>query len=404
MEDKLYVTPNEFTGSDVERINQAIEAVAGTGRRVVIPRRNRTGDGERDVWVLDSAILVQSDTTLELNNCHIKLSDRSRDNMIRSANCGLGITDIRAMRGIYIYGVGNVVLKGADNPRATGDSAKRLVKNNEDAHGEFHASYGADAGVPGESQKGDWRNIGILLACVEDFRVENLKIKDSHAWAISLERCASGYIGNIKFNSREGKVIDGEHRVIRNQDGLDLREGCHDITIENLSGNTGDAMLAPTNLADPDGGEPGSLETTEVSGSKYRGESDDLYNIYMRNISGHSVGGHCLVLLLNTRKGRLYNVVLDSVIDTSPADHPCAATVIIGSKRYGGLVPLGCTRRLFISNISGASKNTILIAGTLADSFITNVVHGGETGDPVTLDIDANQMRNVEMSNLISPG
>lgn len=403
MEDHLYVTPNEFKGSDVERINQAIEAAAGTGRRVVIPRRNRARDGERDVWMLDSAILVRDGTTLELNHCHIQLSDRSRDNMIRSANCGLGITDINAMRGIHIYGVGPVVLEGADHPRATGDGAKTLVRNKEDATGVFHESYGTDAGVPGESQKGDWRNIGILLAYVDDFRIENLKIKDSHAWAISLERCASGYIGNIRFDSREGKVIDGEHRVIRNQDGVDLRAGCHDITIENISGNTGDAMLAPTNLARADGSEPGSLGRTEVSGSKYRGESDDLHNIYMRNIRGHSVGRHCLVLLLNTREGKLYDVVLDGVMDTSPPDRPCAATVIIGSRKYGGLVPLGCTRRLFISNVSGASKHTILVSGTLAESFITNIVHGGKTGDPVTFNIEAGQIRNVEMSNLITP-
>ncbi len=401
MKEKLFVTPNEFTGSDVDRINQAIDAVAGTGRRVVVPRKNLATDGEKQVWMLDSAILVRSNTTLELNHCHIKLSDRSRDNMIRSANCGLGITDIQSMRGIFIYGVGNVLLEGADHPRSTGDSAKKLVKNKEDLSGEFHESYGTDAGVSGESQTGDWRNIGILLACVDDFRVENLKIKDSHAWAISLERCSSGYIGNIKFDSREGKMIDGEHRVIRNQDGLDLRAGCHDITIENLSGRTGDAMLAPTNLPYPEGGDPGMLESTEVSGSKYRGESDDLHTIFMRNISGYSVGGHCIVLLLNTRKGKLYNVVLDGVIDKSPPDRPCAATIIIGSRRYGGLVPLGCTRRLFINNISGASKSTILVSGTLADSFITNVVHGGETGDPVTLNIDASQIRNVEMRNLI---
>ena len=62
MHEESFATPNAFQGSDVERINAAIRSAAGTGKRVVIPRRNHAGNGERDVWLLDSAILVQSDT------------------------------------------------------------------------------------------------------------------------------------------------------------------------------------------------------------------------------------------------------------------------------------------------------------------------------------------------------
>ncbi len=386
----LQVTPNMFTGSDVERINRAIAHAAATGRRVVIPRRNRTEAGDKDIWMLDSAILVHSGTTLELDNCHIKLSDTSRDNMIRSVNCGLDIIPVEPMRNIHIYGVGGVLLEGADRPRATGDSGKKLGER----------TYGTDAGVEGESQTGDWRNIGILLTCVDSFRVENLRMKDTHAWAISLERCSSGYVGNIQFDSREGKLIDGKFQTILNQDGLNLRLGCRDITIENLSGRTGDDLLALTNTAEPEGGaEPGSTDSTQVSGGTYR-EGDDLCSIYIRNIRGHSVGRHGVVRLLNTRAGKLYNVVLDGVIDTSPPDRPGSATVRIGSRHYGGHVPLGHTRRLFISNISGASRNTILIDGTLADSFISNVMHGTNTGAAVVYEASPEAIRNVVTSHL----
>ena len=98
-----------------------------------------------EIWLLDSAILVQSGTILELENCHIKLSDRCRDNFIRSANCGMGIETIEPMSDIHIIGYGNAVLEGADDPRATGDSAKTLGER----------SYGSDAGV--EWCKPDWR-------------------------------------------------------------------------------------------------------------------------------------------------------------------------------------------------------------------------------------------------------
>jgi polygalacturonase len=295
--ERIPISPNDFTGSDVERINSAIERAAGTGRRVVIPRLNRTGQGEKDIWM---------------------------------------------------------------------------------------------------------RNIGILLAFVENFRIENLRMKDTHAWAISLERCSSGYVGNIAFDSREGKEIDGKHHTILNQDGLNLRLGCHDITIENLSGRTGDDLLALTNTAAPQGGaDPGSTDSTQVSGGNYR-EGDDLRNIYIRNIRGYSVGRHGVVRLLNTRAGKLYNIILDGVIDTSPPDRPGSATIRIGSSRYGGHVPLGHTRRLFIGNISGASRNTIVIDGTLADSFISNVIHGCDTGVPIAYEAGRENVRNVLTSNLLS--
>ena len=119
--------------------------------------------------------------------------------MIRSANCGLGITDIQPMRQIHIYGVGSVLLQGAERPRATGDSGKTLGER----------TYGTDAGVASESQKGDWRNLGILLAFVEDFSIRHVAMKDSHCWAVSLERCAHGTLRDIAFASTASRMIDG---------------------------------------------------------------------------------------------------------------------------------------------------------------------------------------------------
>ncbi len=71
------ITPNDFAGSDVERINRAIEVAAASGRRVVIPRENIRGEARSEGWLLDSAILLRSNTTLELDNCRIKLADRA---------------------------------------------------------------------------------------------------------------------------------------------------------------------------------------------------------------------------------------------------------------------------------------------------------------------------------------
>lgn len=399
MADSEVVTPNAFQGSDAERINQAIEAAVEAGATVVIPRWNHAERGKTETWLLDAAILLRSDTTLVLDNCRIKLSDRCRDNMLRSANCGLGITEIEPLSNIHIRGVGNVVLEGADHPRATGDSGKTLGK----------PTYGTDAGVDGESQRGDWRNIGILLAFVENFSIENLAIHDSHAWAMSLERCSHGRVRDLRFASRENPTIDGARVKILNRDGLDLRLGCHDILIDNLSGYVGDDLVALTAIAPlasiPSQTRPaGKLAATMVSGYIIRGEGlDNIRQIIVRNVRGYSTGGHHIVRLLNTPGVRMHDIVVDGVLDTSPPGHRCAAAVKIGDSNYGGgVAPLGDTSRIVVSNVISQARNTILIGGSLADSAISNVIRQADSGDPITYGAGEEMVCNVLTSNIVT--
>ena len=368
------INPNDFEGADAERINQAIDAASKTGETVVIPRINQAAEGDRDIWLLDSAILVQSNTYLELENCHIKLSDRCRDNMIRSANCGMGITDIKPIENVTIIGKGRVTLEGADNPRSTGDSAKTLGKR----------TYGTDAGVEGESQTGDWRNVGILMAYVEQFRMENLFLKDAHSWTISLERCAYGVIRDIEFSADEGKVVNGKHEVFLNQDGLDLRQGCHDIDISNITGHTGDDLIALTNILN-EAMPAGSPDYIMVTPANNRGGGkDDIYNIIIRNVRGYTAGGHHIVRLLNASGLKIHDVILDGLIDTSTG-RPAKAAVKIGDANpvWGGVTPLGDTYRIFISNIMSRARHTIFIGGSLAESSISNVMKYGSSGSSV---------------------
>ncbi|MCE5237406.1 hypothetical protein LLH23_02825 [bacterium] len=391
MADPSFLTPNDFTGSDVERINQALAAAAGTGRRVVIPRCNRAADGDRDVWLLDSAILIPGDSTLELDNCHLKLSDRCRDNMIRSANCGLGVADIQPLRGLHIIGRGNVLLEGADHPRATGDSGKTLGER----------TYGTDAGVDGESQTGDWRNIGILMAYVEDFSVEHLAMQDSHCWAISLERCAHGTLRDLSFTSSGVKTIDGVEQTILNQDGVDLRMGCHDLLIENISGYSGDDLIALTGIPRADS-VAGSLGSTMVSSLCPRGEgADDIRHVIIRNVQGYCRGGHHIVRLLNTPGVRMYDIVLDGLVDTSPAGTRCKAAVKIGDHHYGGgMAPLGDTSRIIVSNVISRSEHTIMIGGSLCDSVLSNIIRHDLPGEAVTLVAGPESIRDVTCANI----
>lgn len=386
------VTPNAFEGTDSERIAQAVNAAAESCGRVVIPRVNETPQGPRALWLIDSAILLPSNITLTLDGCRIRLSDRARDNIIRSANCGAGVAEIRPLENIHITGRGGAVLEGATHPRSTGDSAKTLGTR----------TYGADAGVRGESQKGDWRNIGILLAAVDHFGIEGLKIVDSHCWAISLEWCSGGRIRDIEFDSTESRVIDGVRQTNLNQDGLDLRVGCHDITIENITGRTGDDMVALTGIphAAPD---PGGFGSTEVcGGSAMPGRVRDIRHVIIRNIRGHSRGGHQIVRFLNTSGVRLHDIILDGLLDTSPDDVIDKAAVKIGDNNpaWGGVTPLGDTSRIFISNVASRCRSAVVIAGSLAESSIRDVVQEEARGRAIVLESGPQYLRNVTFSGI----
>jgi polygalacturonase len=383
-----FVTPDEFTGTDVERINKAIEAAAG--RRVVIPPVNAKGK-DKAVWLLDSAILVRDGTVLEFDNCRVKLSDRCRDNMIRSVNCGLGITDVKPIKNVHIRGLGRVVLEGADRPRATGDGNKTLGRH----------SYGTDAGVAAESQTSDWRNHGILLAFVDGFAIQNLTIRDSHCWAISLERCSHGTVRDIDFASTGSKTIDGTPQTIVNQDGLDLRMGCHDILVENISGHAGDDLVALTAIPFADHA-AGALATHMATDAKNRGGGqDDIRDVIIRNVRGYSRGGHHIVRLLNAPGVGMHAILVDGLVDTAPDDVVCRAAVKIGDADWGGgNAVAGETSRIVVRNVMSRSKHAILVGGSLTDSSLENVLQEAGRGDVLTVQSRPDQIRDVTTENV----
>ena len=404
--------PNNYSGSDIERINAALKDAGTCGgtvrlgkRRPAVQMHGNYGIStmeERDIWVIDSAILIPGGVHLVIDNTTVKLSNICRDNMIRSANCGENCNTVAPLKNIRITGIGNAVLEGADIPRATGDGGKPLCKPGIVPPGPV--TFGSDAGRSGTYQKGDWRNIGILLVKVSGFAIENLTIRDSHCWAISLEACTRGKVRDIVFASGNGKKVNGQWQLFRNQDGLDLRRGCRDILIENISGVTGDDLIALTAI--PSKPRPaGSGNSTMILGGDEKVSDGDVCNIIIRNVRGYCAGGHHIVRFLNTRGVKMYNIILDGVIDTSPAGHLNRATVKIGdsNKNWGGPTPLGDTYGFHISNIHSRSKYAVLIAGSLQDSTITNVVNFNPADrDAIACTSGKENMRNVHVSNVLN--
>jgi hypothetical protein len=379
--------PNQYEGTDAQRIQQAVDAAAANGGRVIIPRTNKSGNSQ--VWLLDEAIRLPSNITVELDGCHLKLSDRCRDNFFRSANCGLGISRIEPAENIHIIGHNGAILEGADRPRASGDGVKILGER----------TFATDAGVTAESQQGDWRNIGILLAEVSRFSIQNIHMIDSHSWAISVEYCSQGTLRDLSFDSRGKKIIDGKEETILNQDGIDLRQGCHDILIENISGQTGDDLIALTAIANPER-EAGSLKSTMVS-ADHESTFPGIHNVIIRNVRGHCAGGHHIVRLLNTGGLPMENILIDGILDASYPPYQSRVALKIGdySPAYGGINPLGTTRRIIVNNVISRAKYAVLIGGSLCDSSISNVLQNGGENDAVYFESGAENVRNVVVQN-----
>ena len=369
-----YTDPNDYTGTDIEKINAAIRDAQRKGGVVRIFKRKGDAASKRDYWLIDSAILLPGETTLYITNCKIKLSDRARDNWIRSANCMPGKERVEELTGIHIIGEGNAVLEGADRPRATGDGGKTLGRQ----------TYGTDAGKAGEYPKGDWRNLGILLVKVRGFSLRNLKLVNSHSWAISLELCRQGIIRDLNFDSTGYITVDGKQERVLNQDGLDLRRGCRDIAIENITGRTGDDMIALSVFPPGSKRKTGEFGGTEFLRNVFTLEDCHVFNVAIRNVRGYCVQGYRVIRLLNNRGAKIHHVQITDVVDTSPKDLQQISTLLLGDTNYGGIAPAGDLFAIQISNVISKAKNAVLIFGPLQDSMISNVLSSDKkSGAPI---------------------
>lgn len=385
---KKMFDPNCYAGTDSQRISNALKAAVAASEKKFIISARQAPDG-RTHWLIDEAIPLYGNMEIIINDCKIKLSDACRDNFFRSANCIPGVKKVEPLENIRITGRGNAVLEGADFPRSSGDSGKVLGEH----------TYGTDAGKINEFQKGNWRNIGILMAYVRNFAVSNLTIRNYHCWGMSFEYCSYGKLNNIKFDTSEARIISGRKWNLLNQDGIDLRRGCHHIDIENISGDTGDDIVALTALK-TSRTENGVLTGTEFSIMESKMELNHIHDVTIRNIRGRSTGGHQLLRLLNNFGIKIYNVTIENVVDTS-TDKIMHTTLRIGDTRaaWGGVTPLGDTYNITIKNIDSRSNKAVFVLGSLLDSEISGVINRNRNCQPVECSSGPENMKNVKITD-----
>lgn len=402
--DKDPISPNQFKGSDIQRIQAAINAAKGKSNLVVIPAVNSNGS---KIWKIDQAILLPSDMTVMLDNCTIQLSDSCRDNMFRSDNVGIGVTSPSWNKNIHLIGIGEVILKGADNPRSTGDGARELTldPDKERAAGKWRVSYGTDAGKPGVKQTGDWRNIMILIAQVENFTLKNVKIRNSHAWAVSFERTRNAELSDINIYNPEEITIGDRKVKVFNKDGIDLRQGCKNFKINNISGFTGDDFIALSSLDTRRGTNPtnGNINSTMVTASRWFGPQDDTEQIFITNINCESI---CRgVAIRGSDSSGIHHVYIQGMISREVAGHGGKHNaVLIGGKGYGELSQSGKINNIYVQNVISTGHSPVMIEAPVADCHFMNMMYSGKDADMIHYAMDKSEMKNVTETNLKKVG
>lgn len=160
---------------------------------------------------------------------------------------------------------------------------------------------------------------------------------------------------------------------LKNSDGIDLRTGCHDIVIENITGFTEDDTIALT-----------ALNASTEKLHHVEGLPTGIHNVIIRNVNAASF---CAIIrLLNQGGPKLYNILIDGVMDAS-ADveylERGESGVRIGDayEGYGGRQPYPDeTFHIIVRNVYSRAKAAVWTAGNVKKLTLDNIAafDGGE--------------------------
>ncbi len=354
--------PNEFAylGSDSEMLQAAVDAAAKSGAIVEIPSHNtRTG---KNYWTITKAIELHSGSVVILKNSHLRLDDGVYCNIFKNSNgcTELAKTPSGRQFDIRITGIGNAVLDGGNH---NGLTEKTQHKN----------------GLPSIIA-----NTSIHFHNVERITIENLRIINQRYWGMTFHFCSEGRISNIDFMALNDSP---------NQDGIDLRTGCNRFIIENITGCTGDDSIALT-----------CLDSKNEKQFKVEGLDIDLHSVIIRNVSTYVTGNHAIVRLLNHGGRKLYNIIIENILDRSISMsgdfRPCAA-VRIGEQFYyseSGPAKPGDTYGITVRNLVTCARFAVFISCTLQDAFINNIQLCKDGGTGVFF--NTGNMRNIHISDI----
>lgn len=311
-------------------------------------------------WEMEAAVRLPSDFTLILDGCHLKMADGVYSNMFNNLRHDTqeGRTVAGTDHNISIIGKNGAIIDGGTY---NGLSEKNHSKD----------------GLPPI-----YKNNLLLFTNVDGFRVENIACHNQRWWALCFVYCRNGWLRNIDFKAcdigidEQGNPYHGVKRsayaqiLVKNADGIDLRQGCHDIVIENITGFTEDDSIALT-------GVHGTIERAFC----VEGIAPDICNVIIRHI--HTAAFCTNVRLLNQSMVPLHHILVEDVRDMAEFCDSMDTglyAVRIGDKNFFGDHPNTEkeTYAITIKNVVGKGRYALGFAGGMKDITVENVEFYGE--------------------------
>ncbi len=210
----------------------------------------------------------------------------------------------------------------------------------------------------------------LLFVNLRAFTVEGFKVRHQRWWSMAFYSCRHGMIRNIEVEADlasvgpNGERLEEEPReykdiYIKNGDGIDIRCGCSDILIENITGQTEDDAVALTALK-------GHHETRYY----VEGKGWDIHDVIIKNVISRAFSGAQLRLLCADGT-RVHDVTADTLIDTSPR-RAWETSVFLGDAMTeyirGRVSVLGEMFNISLNNIHSNSRRAILAGCSLQKS------------------------------------
>lgn len=358
---------------DSAMIQAAVDAAAVKGETVIIPRYNaRTG---KNIWNIERAIRLHTGSVICLNNCVLRQADGVFENIFINSN--QETPDLYTREGrqydIKIYGLGNALLDGGIHNGMT--------------------EYGQKA--PGKK----W----IIYNCIFNFAnaervcIDNIRIVNQRYWAMVFHYCAHCHISNIDFYA--------PHEII-NRDGIDLRTGCNNFIIENITGCNGDDTVALT-----------CMGSWFDEGMKSVQLDDSIHHVTIRNVCSSTPASQ--VRLLNHHEKLIHNILIENIMESSERDpaqqrngefpplDPEAGSlrtgscVRIGENHYYGSGPkaqITDTYNITVRNVAGRMRTAIRVNCALNNAVFDNIQLYGDGGTGVMF--GEGNVKNIRVSNI----
>lgn len=354
-----FITPNEegiMGDTDSESIQNAVNAAAKRGvGLVVIPRINlRRG---KALWELEKAVKVPSDTTIVFLHAYLRQEDFCYENMFTNTRAyeHEGRCIAHEEHDLVFSGIGDVVLDGG-KPNGLLEKTCNLY------------------GLPDKRY-----NATVLFNNVRNLVLENMQFRQSRWYATYFIHCDTCRISGLDFDEWEDCC---------NRDGVDIRSGCHNFLVENITGTTGDDTVALNNLGN-DGND----------GRAVAGKDPDTLNMVIRNVKSDA-GRWFTVRLLCQDRHLEQNFLLDTIMDVSSHENKknVDATVMIGSHEYHYKIPaeLGDLAHLTIRDVYSSSRQGVAFGGCSDDVSVSNVHGYGDNFSAISVRKEA-KVRNVRI-------